>query len=263
MPLWTGEPILLRVVPVDPRDMFRGDYVALSYDFSRIPAQGIPELRQAVDTTGNTSGRARRSTCRSCPRKTANTGGMGRISVAAAGRREVSSAARSPAGIESSAASSRTTCKRERAANTKTRSAIDKLSAEVALAADGRAVLRGLHIESPLPTAAPAYERAGNFRWPSDTTYRVRRLPHANIQHRRPARRARVVAGQCRAALHLPLEEGRRPADRVSGLLRRRVPVLCLPRRGCRHCRARQAPRQGRRGLRRPRGDVSSAATSR
>ena len=57
-----------------------------------------------------------------------------------------------------------------------------KLSAEVSLASDGRAVLRGLHIESPLPTAAPAYERAGNFRWPSDMTYRVRRLPRAKIR---------------------------------------------------------------------------------
>lgn len=35
MPHATGETILLRVVPVDPRDMFRGQYVALSYEFSR------------------------------------------------------------------------------------------------------------------------------------------------------------------------------------------------------------------------------------
>jgi uncharacterized membrane-anchored protein len=43
-PLLTGEIVQLRVVPVDPRDMFRGDYVALAYDFSRIPPDGIPEL---------------------------------------------------------------------------------------------------------------------------------------------------------------------------------------------------------------------------
>lgn len=33
--LATGEVILLRVVPVDPRDLFRGDFVILSYEISR------------------------------------------------------------------------------------------------------------------------------------------------------------------------------------------------------------------------------------
>lgn len=32
--------VLLRVVPVDPRDLFRGDYVTLSYDVSRMPVAG-------------------------------------------------------------------------------------------------------------------------------------------------------------------------------------------------------------------------------
>jgi uncharacterized membrane-anchored protein len=29
-----GETVMLKVIPVDPRDLFRGDYVILSYDFS-------------------------------------------------------------------------------------------------------------------------------------------------------------------------------------------------------------------------------------
>ena len=41
MLLWTGETVLLRVVPIDPRDIFRGDYVTLTYDISRVPTQGI------------------------------------------------------------------------------------------------------------------------------------------------------------------------------------------------------------------------------
>jgi len=36
LPLATGETVLVRVVPVDPRDFFRGDYVILSYEFSRV-----------------------------------------------------------------------------------------------------------------------------------------------------------------------------------------------------------------------------------
>jgi len=34
--LQTGEEILLKTQPVDPRDLFRGDYVILSYDISRL-----------------------------------------------------------------------------------------------------------------------------------------------------------------------------------------------------------------------------------
>lgn len=30
----SGQTVMLKVVPVDPRDLFRGDYVILSYDFS-------------------------------------------------------------------------------------------------------------------------------------------------------------------------------------------------------------------------------------
>lgn len=37
----SGETILLRVVPVDPRDLFRGDYVILGYEISRVPPNGI------------------------------------------------------------------------------------------------------------------------------------------------------------------------------------------------------------------------------
>ncbi len=35
--LSTGREIVLEVVPVDPRDLFRGDYVILNYDISRVP----------------------------------------------------------------------------------------------------------------------------------------------------------------------------------------------------------------------------------
>jgi uncharacterized membrane-anchored protein len=41
-PLLVGERILLHVRPVDPRDIFRGDYVVLAYDFSQPPPGAIP-----------------------------------------------------------------------------------------------------------------------------------------------------------------------------------------------------------------------------
>ena len=41
--LKTGKEIVLPVVPVDPRSLFRGDYVILSYDISRIPGELVRE----------------------------------------------------------------------------------------------------------------------------------------------------------------------------------------------------------------------------
>ena len=45
LPYVVGDRILLKVVPVDPRDMFRGDFVVLNYEISRLPAEGIPGIQ--------------------------------------------------------------------------------------------------------------------------------------------------------------------------------------------------------------------------
>lgn len=45
--LLTGQTVLLRTVPVDPRDLFRGDYVILSYDFSTLPPDVLEHLTYA------------------------------------------------------------------------------------------------------------------------------------------------------------------------------------------------------------------------
>lgn len=37
-PQWFGKPIQVRAYPVDPRDLFRGNYARLSYDFSDVDA---------------------------------------------------------------------------------------------------------------------------------------------------------------------------------------------------------------------------------
>jgi len=39
--LTTGVPVLLKVVPVDPRDLLRGDYVTLSYEISNIKLDSV------------------------------------------------------------------------------------------------------------------------------------------------------------------------------------------------------------------------------
>lgn len=49
LPLLTGDTLLLRVLPADPRDLFRGDYVILRYPFSQIPPQGIAGLPSPLD----------------------------------------------------------------------------------------------------------------------------------------------------------------------------------------------------------------------
>ena len=37
-PLWTGQEVTLKTIPVDPRSLFRGNYARLNYDISTIPA---------------------------------------------------------------------------------------------------------------------------------------------------------------------------------------------------------------------------------
>ncbi len=51
-PLIVGETILLQVEPVDPRDLFRGDYVALSYAINRVPPEGIEGIARSADDYG-------------------------------------------------------------------------------------------------------------------------------------------------------------------------------------------------------------------
>ncbi|HEV2560200.1 MAG TPA: GDYXXLXY domain-containing protein [Microvirga sp.] len=41
---WRGEVIRLTVVPVDPRDLFRGDYVTLAYDISRLSTADLARV---------------------------------------------------------------------------------------------------------------------------------------------------------------------------------------------------------------------------
>jgi uncharacterized membrane-anchored protein len=43
-----GETVLLRVIPVDPRDLFRGDYVVLGYDLSLYPGAGAGVEGQTI-----------------------------------------------------------------------------------------------------------------------------------------------------------------------------------------------------------------------
>ena len=45
-----GKEILLKVEPVDPRDLLRGDYVFLSYDISRIPVKLIADIPAGKET---------------------------------------------------------------------------------------------------------------------------------------------------------------------------------------------------------------------
>ena len=50
IPLLTGQTVLVKVVPVDPRELFRGDYVRLSYDFSRVPPEDVQDRPAGWDS---------------------------------------------------------------------------------------------------------------------------------------------------------------------------------------------------------------------
>ncbi|MBW1792641.1 MAG: GDYXXLXY domain-containing protein [Deltaproteobacteria bacterium] len=45
-PLWTGEEIRLKVIPVDPRSLFRGNYARLNYEVSSIEGKDLREKKE-------------------------------------------------------------------------------------------------------------------------------------------------------------------------------------------------------------------------
>lgn len=48
--LRTGETILLKTVPIDPRDLFRGDYIVLTYEISRLNMDSFPNRFLEINT---------------------------------------------------------------------------------------------------------------------------------------------------------------------------------------------------------------------
>lgn len=44
-PIWTGKEIVLKTEPVDPRSLFRGNYVRLNYDINRIVQSDAGEFK--------------------------------------------------------------------------------------------------------------------------------------------------------------------------------------------------------------------------
>ena len=143
-PLVFGNTLLLRVVPVDPRDLFRGDYVILSYDFSRrggdVEGLSGQSYHNRRDWQGQTvyvslvpedDGVHWRTDKISINRPATGTYLQGTIS----GWNRIE------CGIESYFVQEGTGLDYERAIRNR------KLSAEVAVTADGQATLSGLRIE--------------------------------------------------------------------------------------------------------------------
>ena len=50
-PLIVGDTIMLKVEPIDPRDLFRGDYVTLAYAISRVPPDGIQGIADSSESS--------------------------------------------------------------------------------------------------------------------------------------------------------------------------------------------------------------------
>jgi len=53
--LRNGKEVLLKVQPVDPRDLLRGDYISLNNNISRIPVKLIANIPQGASSSDDTS----------------------------------------------------------------------------------------------------------------------------------------------------------------------------------------------------------------
>ena len=137
-PLLTGDTIVLRVVPVDPRDLFRGDYVILSYDLSRITKENMPGIDLSnyqgrtvyVTIVPDEDGKHWKASKFSFQKPSTGKFLRGRIAYG-----------RILYGIESYFVQEGEGLQYEEAVREK------KLSAEIALDGNGKAVLKGLVIE--------------------------------------------------------------------------------------------------------------------
>ena len=134
VPYIGGQTVLLRVVPVDPRDLMRGDYVTLSYDISRLaPAStgGGADRTVYVSLAPEADGRHFQGSAASFTRPATGpyirgtTGGPGRITF----------------GIESYYVQEGRGRDYEQAVRER------RLAAEVVLGYDGSPTLRGLVVE--------------------------------------------------------------------------------------------------------------------
>ena len=52
--LRNGKEVLLKIEPVDPRDLLRGDYIILGYEISRLPVKLIANIPAGQSTSDNT-----------------------------------------------------------------------------------------------------------------------------------------------------------------------------------------------------------------
>jgi uncharacterized membrane-anchored protein len=129
--LLRGETIRLRVVPVDPRDLFRGDYVILGYDFSRMwPAGAAPGQRVYVTLEPEADGQHWHEVNCSTLRPSSGKFLQGTVQ-----------GARIECGIESFFVQEGQGRRYENAIRT------GRLSAEIAVDADGKAIVRRLWVE--------------------------------------------------------------------------------------------------------------------
>ncbi|MBZ9927734.1 GDYXXLXY domain-containing protein [Mesorhizobium sp. BR1-1-4] len=53
--LRNGKEVLLKIQPVDPRDLLRGDYIVLGYDISRIPVKMMANIASDKQSSDDTS----------------------------------------------------------------------------------------------------------------------------------------------------------------------------------------------------------------
>ena len=146
LPLLFGDTVLIRVVPVDPRDLFRGDYVVLGYEFSRVPAAGIDGLPPEIAGVRSRDWEGRTVYVSLAPEPDGAHWRAGMVSVhrPAGGRYlrgRIAGYNRLEFGIEAYYVQEGKGREYEKAVQER------RLSAEIAVTSSGQAALRGLRIE--------------------------------------------------------------------------------------------------------------------
>ena len=159
--LTSGREITLPIVPVDPRDLFRGEYVRLGYDIGRVPARLLDGPRPRHNAPfyvvlekkpDGALGAASRYPAPS-PAKPRPTASCSRPARLSAGRRQPRPTRSSACAMASRAIS----CRRARASGSRTLAREKRMAALIAVDARGNAAIKGLIIDGKLQYEEPLF----------------------------------------------------------------------------------------------------------
>ena len=159
--LTSGREITLPIVPVDPRDLFRGEYVRLGYDIGRVPARLLdgprPRHNAPFYVVLEKNARRRLGAGQDIPRQAQRNLARPHRAQGPLGLRLAAEQPRPTRCWACATASRAISCPRARASGSRTLAREKRMAALIAVDARGNAAIKGLIIDGKLQYEEPLF----------------------------------------------------------------------------------------------------------